>query len=1242
MSITLSHFNTKLQVSTGTKEDLKNSLAEYLFPETEFAVTEIYEGCTTPDELNEYEGMTAQFSNGKKVYFGTNEAREKVYPNMSDGAAYGSLVFTPCQGFKELKNLRILVVDDSTGDNGGIIPPEQAKKMVGDCYGRMSPDLSCELTGQSNTPIQFRLGIKPQQGSDVHRIAKGTLAPLRELDSLGTPKVLQTTEGLKTLVGYDLILATSSFKGRKDETQIQPGEYTLTLGLGIKTLAKYSKHSLGTQILVNYPKGVEADILPRIESSTQHLADIQSDPRKIAQYFIDKHERQQQRQDTNSIEETEESELESFAQVFGIQENSSYEPDEPIDEQGRQYDENFYNLLKTCVDNHPQLLEHPNIVTKLTQLIRREWVDIATGRAVEFQSGLAQPSLELKKDEVCVPHIPDGEKLIVTRSPLINSNGVITLTNKHIREFQHEQGTIHIHPETAAAYLQADFDGDRLAFERASLYPTLAAEIEEKQLPQNRHTDVIKAEKAPYVAQTFASIAIAASSNQIGLIANNIQKAVAIENEIDNLPENEQVDFLFQVKGQCISALNLNVDEFNIPETKKEPCRSIQEKAESVAKFGDVDVGKLDIQENLKVAKQLFKQVTDILSNELQTAADGPKSAARPNEDVLKLANTILQSREVDWITDKKKEEVYSSRIMESGNYSPIDKMIRATNQSWSDHHLESLPTHQFKDFFPKTYLTVQEETAKTITKTYNTLYAEAHTLREEAKSPGAQLVATSTKSGNRIILTDLVKYNHPDVWTSETLDIKLMGSDSSLIAQARLQQDGETGKKGEWKLLGTVSERSRKEHNLKDGITLSNAKIQLTLGASEQALEAKLREARDFIEQTRTQYSSEDVAQQLQSAIWHTAHSSNQKGYESYSKASAAFNIFPELVAQQAKDVQFKKITLAGMHQPTNEWGQELNGKTIDFQVALETRENHPNFNKRVILVEGKQVAPISEKDYQLPIGTTGKATLTSAPGATLTATTAKGNTIKVTQLSKYDFAGQNFSTEQSTLSIGFITPPGKDNPVPVAKIDDKILGVIDKSDRQKLQAAKLLRPGAEIRCSLQSNPATTATLTIDKDSLNYPDTWIRQADASKKAWIQENLAGSKTQGARKEEDSSSQLPSRSSVASSLPYERPAWEQNLVKTVLKALNSVQPDAKGQRVGTIGQYIATYTDSGQGRTLKIVDSKGERGILYKAQAGERPSVENFTAREKQQFQSLIPQQAKPNLLNKSSDTVSLS
>ncbi len=59
------------------------------------------------------------------------------------------------------------------------------------------------------------------------------------------------------------------------------------------------------------------------------------------------------------------------------------------------------------------------------------------------------------------------------------------------------QGTIHIHPETAAVNLQADFDGDRLAFERADKYPALSAEIKEALLPQNRYPDVVKRDKVP-------------------------------------------------------------------------------------------------------------------------------------------------------------------------------------------------------------------------------------------------------------------------------------------------------------------------------------------------------------------------------------------------------------------------------------------------------------------------------------------------------------------------------------------------------------------------------------------------------------------------------------------------------------------------------------------------------------------------------------------------------------------------
>ncbi len=335
MTIDIYYFDTKLQAPINIKDQVRNALAEYLFPDTKFAVGNIYENSTTPEELEKYEDMIPQFSNGKKVYFGNTEVREKVYPNISDGAAYGSLVFTPCQDFKELKNIRVLVVDDETGDNGEILSKEQAKSLVGDCYGRMSPDVAHELTGVTNTPFQFRMGIKPQEGNEVHRIAKGTLAPSRELENLGQPKLSRssmavlsekiprnqpsTNETLKTKIGYDLVLATSSFKGRKDQTSIKPGEHNLTVGVGIKTLAEYGRHSLGTQVLVNYPKGVEADILPKIELASGAVADIQSDPRKIAQYFINKHERQTQLNNQQTESELDDLiNFESIDKAFGI------------------------------------------------------------------------------------------------------------------------------------------------------------------------------------------------------------------------------------------------------------------------------------------------------------------------------------------------------------------------------------------------------------------------------------------------------------------------------------------------------------------------------------------------------------------------------------------------------------------------------------------------------------------------------------------------------------------------------------------------------------------------------------------------------------------------------------------------------------------------------------------------------------------------------------------------------------
>jgi hypothetical protein len=1228
MAIQLSYFDTKLHTDTGIKEEVRNTLAEYLFPEVEFAVGEIYPDATTKQDLLEYEGKTAQFANGRRVYFASDEVREKIYPNMSDGAAYGSLVFTPCKDFQEKQNLRILIVDDETGDSGGILDKEEAKKLVGDCYGRMSPELARDLTGKTNTPFQFRMGIKSQEGNDVYRIAKGTLAPSSQLENLGSPQIERGEDGsTRVKSGYDLVLATSSFKGRKDETKIAPGEYNLTVGIGVKTLAQYGKQSLGTQVLVNYPKGVEADILPELGQKAEELAQIQSDPRALAKYYINKHEKRREllnrnQENTQQAEPTED--LASFDQVFRLIEElptqnlaTSSDPDVEVDQE--QTNELLYLALKACVKHHPQLLEHPKIVDELNKLTQNEWKDLATGRAVEFEAGLAQPSLELEEDEICIPYFPEGAEVIVTRSPLVNSNGVIVLTNKHLPEFMGEQGTVHINPKTAAVHLQADFDGDRLAYQLADKYPTLTAEIKEALAPENRYRDIVKRSKEAYQAETFGEIAISASENKIGLIANNIQKAVALRWETLAIPEQEKPKYLQEMaKGfkKVLSEIEDPKNDLSIPPALGKP---FQQKIVEVSQYHP-EISEEQIKQKLATIREIFFDIVCETGNELQVAVDGPKSAARPTDAVIKFSEAITGVRDVSWIREKKQDSIYHKRPMKAGNHSPVDLMVRQANEMWNDAFLEAQPTHQFQKLFEKDYTPELETKAKEIRDTYNALVGEAAALKNQAKEePGPKVIATSSFSGKSIEITNLVKYNHPNAWDSSQLNIRLIQNDNpklshKLIAMAQVLDDSGNST-SEWKELGTVSEASRKEHNLRPNISIKEAKVKVELGITSEQIEAKFKQAQDYVAQVRTETAPEDE-KKLAAALWHVTHASDQKGYSEYSKASVAFTIFPNPVIEQLSEFQFDELTVSGVHQPTNQWGTELNNKEVQFQVELETRENHPNYGKRVITVEGKQLGPLSEKDFQLPIGTEGTGAIAPSPSTSATATTPGGKNLKITQIKNYDFSSQIFQGERVVLAVSF-----RDNKA-VATIGDRVIGTFDKDARHLLQQADKLHTGAELSVSLTSNPPTTATLKVEPDSLKYPETWrqnkiAREMPLPLQGYRVEDLT--KAPSSQKSPSLTTSTPNEKvSQNGQSPYQRAEWERAMVDGTIDSLKKVPEDSNGKRIAPLGEnYIAVH--NARERTLKILDITGDRGLIYKAEQGKAPSVCQFSPAEKQQF-----------------------
>lgn len=547
MVLRLNHFDTKTNLNTGIQEKLENTLAEYLFPGVEFSIGTAYPKATIPSDLQENNGMTLQFSAGSRMFFANDSTiRDSLYPNPSDGAAY-PLPFTPCRTFHTLRDVRILVIDDTTGENGGVIANSDALKLVGDCKGLIDKTFAASNNIEPRA-FQFRLGIKPQDESPVMRIAKGTLAPAK-LDKFGESFFRMggnTRDGtLRSKVGYDMVLATSCFKGRKGEDAIKPGEYMLSIGLGVKVLALYREHSLGTQILVNYPSAVKTEILPIIKQQAEQLAHDQKDLRRLAQRYIETYERRKALL-AKSLDSNFEEHIDDKFSIFDSL-DSGREVDSATDGENLTYEHKdllLYSLLKNDLSGYCQLLEHPKIIAELQEFARKEWVEIATGRSIKFTSGLAQPSLDLQHNEICIPTINDGEEIIVTRSPLINSNGVITLKNKHLPEML--DGCVYIHPKTAMDNMQCDFDGDLLAFAASNSFPHLANEVKEKNLPQNRYPDIVKKTKVPYTG-TFEQIAVSAMSNKIGIIANEIQKNIALQCDICAMPQDDKLNYLKQV-----------------------------------------------------------------------------------------------------------------------------------------------------------------------------------------------------------------------------------------------------------------------------------------------------------------------------------------------------------------------------------------------------------------------------------------------------------------------------------------------------------------------------------------------------------------------------------------------------------------------------------------------------------------------------------------------------------------------
>ena len=1202
MSIILRHFDTKTKQDTEIAEELKNTLAEYLYPATQFAIGTAYPEATVaadlqpqivqPDDEGTGVEMHLQFSSGSRMFFADHpDVRDQLYPVKSDGVPYGSLVFTACRSFEELKKVRVLVVDDTTGENvkvagadgkeRDLIDREIAKRLVGDCKGMCTHKVAqklgiephrrqkvmeggaMEIGQRHNGTFQYRLGVRPQAESPVARIAKGTL----EIDDFKgrlaeVPiKVYRTDNGkLANKAGYDLVLPTSSFKGRKQEEQgaLKPGEYLWDVGVGVKSVGEYRQYSLGPQVLVNYPKAITSGLLPILKEQAEDLVRVGKSASErlihIAQKYCEKYEKRKgiQAQLAAASQEVEK-DLKAFNDLF---DSVLAAVGDEVEEPGNQKDLLAYRLIKADLAGYGQLLSHPRIINELEEFQRKEKLEIATGASVKIMSGLAQPNLDLKSElgetQVCIPGVPAGSQVILTRSPLVNANGVCLATAVELPNAK--EGCVYLHPGYALDNFQCDFDGDNMAF--AYLQPELVRyfaenfqerddgpdplgtsdgyqnfvevlgevrgqEYAESLTPKevreifnyskflavwqeevrahhehNRYPDVVKKAKIPYHG-SFEEIACSAMENKIGLIANEIMKNVALQTEIDNLPESEQVNYLKKLADHC-----RQLDVTNAPE-------AMLAKIQAVAEFTNSnkhEVSAQKVREGLQLFKNLLRDGVAQLGNELQVAVDGPKSALRPDDTVFEFCRSIDNYKQIYALNDRKSRDVFTNgRGMRTNGYSALDLMAKQANEIFSDsqNQLPVRPIEQFRDFYSGVNTEDQSQAAAELIATYNNLVAERRALENrQSLEPGPYMVVTSQSSGKNVEITNLIKFESakdPNFWKSEDLTIRFYArtpkKDMPQTLEARavfVERDGTEVETA----IGTAGLKSTQEHSIQPGQKISQGKVEFHFGVSECSIDAVKQRSKDWLEGVRAN-TPEREKLQMAAAIHRIAHGGNQKQGEKRDdtpvikkSGGAAFAIFTEQVVAQLDTLQFARTRALGTNF-NDHAGRQFQGEKVSVRFEQGPDPKDAAKSADWLVIEDKKLGTLNASSGRLLPGTVATATITSAPSTSVVITSVNhpDNQLQVNNTQNYAFAGQDWQGEQAAIALDLRQTNPIKPPQVYAKVGHKILGVLSKESadfiRERLDKAGKQVQGFVLQGTISRGASTYADIVIDPDTV-------------------------------------------------------------------------------------------------------------------------------------------------------------
>ncbi|MBD2730654.1 hypothetical protein H6G96_31135 [Nostoc sp. FACHB-892] len=1138
-------------------EKLDNTLLEFYFPDQQFSFGHIDEYSTPEDLRNHPNGHTLLLSSKTRLLYGSPECLEvieKLCPDRKDRGAYGSIFLGGCKNSIH-EELNILIVDDSTeaqGENGGIINKENAFKLVGDCYGQISTQLYDKLTkreeqqDKSYRVIQHRFGWTETDGEDTkYRFGKGTLRPysfdkIKYADTNNEPKI-------------DLILPRSSFKGtdkdhpdKPTKPQIKPGLYKQKIWLGEKSQSERGKTAI-SQLLASFPQGIK-DFAEELEVQAQKLAEAQDDPRIVAQLYCENYEKRKEFSEEQK-KSLEQEIIESVkADTLGKQvENNSGEDLELNDESDEsQKDDMFmYKLVKADLLGHQQLLETEKVKQELSRFVQGQWRDIAVGKTLTFDRGMIIPSKELKNGEICATWIDKNEKVLNFRSPFLNSNGLCVSNNKYVEdrlapdgtdlqgiivvndedhkrilariEALEAQGIQHneVNPlETESQRQARDFDGDCIGVALALQYPNFTAEAEYRNQPENAYRPTVKEKKQSFYLEDgsqppFEKIAIHMSDSiSVGIINNQVTALEALESEIEVLKTygnlEQQSTYLDQVSKRYQSLFEQEHGENPKPiRAEYKPfMQSVVALAKNPNRTPDI------IQQAMDVNRLMYREMIGEGCYQNQIAVDLFKSAKKPEMDKIR-ENSRYLYRDVNYIKDKKSSLAYLSTGITPKGYSPVELLISQTNKYFQESQLESRPIVQFKDLFKGVEFTPQQKFAAIAAKYEFDLKFNAavrmERRRETEKGPSAII---QTPQSCQLEITNLTHYEHPLIWKAQTLNIRLdeipekwrtKERPHRLLAVAQI--NGEIGNDGKpaYRNLGTISQQSVTDHNLKAGMTMQGAKLlelkpELTRSQTKLLFDKSQEAALAFYASIP---ESEKLA--LSAAAWNICASrqdelevarkenanpqamSSDKPLRVYAKkvSNFAFAAFPNEIISRLEQLQFTEPKLVTLNNEANQFlGRKWNP---DEKHPIEIRaSHHPVGHERHVSRlmfaqdsdgEYKEFAMLETRAGMLPIGTKAQANFIGVEPATAKATIGlPGNEpveITIRELKNFSYAGLVFNAEPVNLEFG--TVPVTDKTVKI-RLDGKTLGELDSDSAQQLKEINYLKNGNPLKLKLTS----------------------------------------------------------------------------------------------------------------------------------------------------------------------------